>query len=114
MNLHLGHTIHRQFASQFHELRCNRVLHGYAAPTPAWSPVHIHDIWLPNDYPPQWISRHYSEQHLLAAWLLAEGKRMRILLLNAYICTAPALQGALASLWSRPNLRSMHDYESSS
>lgn len=29
--------------------------------------VHIHDIWLPYDYPPEWSSRYYSEQYLLAA-----------------------------------------------
>jgi hypothetical protein len=34
--------------------------------------VHIHDIWLPRDYPPEWRWRHYSEQYLLAAFLLAE------------------------------------------
>src|SRR5690606_30946570 len=37
--------------------------------------VQIHDVTLPYDYPEVWIDRHYSEQYLLAAWLLARGTR---------------------------------------
>ena len=33
--------------------------------------VHLHDIFLPADYPPDWSDRFYSEQYLLAAMLLA-------------------------------------------
>jgi predicted O-methyltransferase YrrM len=33
--------------------------------------VHVHDVFLPADYPPEWRWRYYSEQHLLAAFLLA-------------------------------------------
>ena len=33
--------------------------------------VHVHDIFLPADYPREWRWRYYSEQHLLAAYLLA-------------------------------------------
>ena len=32
--------------------------------------VHFHDILLPYDYPPAWSRRYYSEQYLLACWLL--------------------------------------------
>ncbi len=31
--------------------------------------VHIHDIFLPDDYPPSWRQRHYSEQNALVGWL---------------------------------------------
>ena len=31
--------------------------------------VHFHDIFLPNDYPPQWADRHYDEQDHLATFL---------------------------------------------
>ena len=33
--------------------------------------IHIHDIFLPDDYPLDWSARFYSEQYLLAASLLA-------------------------------------------
>ncbi|MCK5604411.1 class I SAM-dependent methyltransferase [Candidatus Pacearchaeota archaeon] len=53
--------------------------------------VEIHDIFLPNDYPPHWGDRYYSEQYLLAAYLLAEGIRFDILLPNAFINNDPEL-----------------------
>lgn len=31
--------------------------------------VHIHDIFLPFDYPPHWRGRHWSEQNALVGWL---------------------------------------------
>ena len=48
--------------------------------------VEIHDIFLPNDYPPHWSERYYSEQYLLA-----EGIRFDILLPNAFINNDPEL-----------------------
>jgi len=47
--------------------------------------VEIHDIFLPDDYPPQWGKRYYSEQYLLAAYILAESSRFDILMPNAQI-----------------------------
>jgi hypothetical protein len=37
---------------------------------PAEALVHIHDIYLPDDYPRAWRHRYYTEQYLLASWLL--------------------------------------------
>lgn len=34
--------------------------------------VQIHDIFLPDNYPPKWFDRHYSEQNALIGWLLGE------------------------------------------
>lgn len=39
--------------------------------------VHFHDIFLPLDYPPEWSDRYYSEQYLLACYLLAGEKSLR-------------------------------------
>jgi len=47
--------------------------------------VQVHDILLPNDYLKRWDKRYYSEQYLLAAYLLAEGEKIKILLPNAYL-----------------------------
>ncbi len=33
--------------------------------------VHVHDIFLPFDYPPEWWPRHYSEQPALIGWLVS-------------------------------------------
>jgi predicted O-methyltransferase YrrM len=33
--------------------------------------VHVHDIFLPDDYPPYWRVRNYSEQNALVGWLLS-------------------------------------------
>jgi len=33
--------------------------------------VHIHDIFLPEDYPPHWRVRNYSEQNALIGWLVS-------------------------------------------
>jgi len=30
----------------------------------------VHDIFLPEDYPPEWLGRFYNEQYLLASYLL--------------------------------------------
>ncbi len=62
--------------------------------------VYIDDIFLPWDYPPQLNDRWYSEQYLLAAWLLA-GERLEITLPNFWISTEPELHRILAPLWDR-------------
>lgn len=43
---------------------------------PALAPgvrVHVHDVFLPDPYPPEWTWRGYGEQSGVAAWLLAGG-----------------------------------------
>jgi len=40
----------------------------------------VHAIFLPDDYPADWTGRHYSEQYLLACYLLAETKRFEVML----------------------------------
>lgn len=34
--------------------------------------VGVHDIFLPNDYPPAWVGRYYNEQYMLATYILAK------------------------------------------
>jgi hypothetical protein len=47
--------------------------------------VHIHDVFLPFDYPAAWANRYYSEQYLLAAYLLAGCHRLEVRLPLAYL-----------------------------
>jgi predicted O-methyltransferase YrrM len=57
--------------------------------------VHIHDIFLPDDYPPAWAERLYSEQYGLAAMLLA-GTRYQPLLPIHYVQTDQELAPTIA------------------
>lgn len=73
--------------------------------------VHIHDIFLPFDYPRGWTDRHYSEQYLLAAYLLGGAHRVRLLLPLAHISRDPHLAAAVHTLWGHPRLqRAFADY----
>lgn len=67
--------------------------------------VHFHDIFLPFDYPPEWATRFYSEQYLLAAWLLADGPHLSIEFPSFFICHDPELRPILSSLWGGPLAR---------
>jgi hypothetical protein len=62
--------------------------------------IEIHDIFLPYDYPPHWISRYYNEQYLLAAYLIAEGQKFDILLPNSFISHDPPLLDVLNPIFS--------------
>lgn len=46
---------------------------------PAGVLVQVHDVYLPNDYPPEWVDRDYSEQYLLASLLLTRPEAFEIL-----------------------------------
>lgn len=60
----------------------------------------IHDIFLPDDYPAEWADRYYSEQYLLAAWLLAQGPRLQPVLASHHVCTTPRLNASWREIWS--------------
>ncbi|MEP6942105.1 MAG: class I SAM-dependent methyltransferase [Betaproteobacteria bacterium] len=78
---------------------------------PAGVTVHIHDIFIPLDYPPEWSKRHYSEQYLLACYLLgARGGRMpSVLLPNVFISFDDALRGAAQRLWQGTTFNAVFD-----
>jgi len=61
--------------------------------------VHIHDIYLPEDYPEFLLHRYWSEQYLLAAYLLGGGKNLKIVLPCHFLALGGSsktlLQGAL-------------------
>lgn len=61
--------------------------------------VGIHDIFLPYDYPPEWNDWYYSEQYVLAAYLLAKGNGLEIILPNAFISYDEKLLERIAPLW---------------
>ncbi|MCH8061426.1 MAG: class I SAM-dependent methyltransferase, partial [Chloroflexi bacterium] len=66
--------------------------------------IHIHDIFLPYDYPTEWSGRYYSEQYLLAAQILAGGNRFDILLPANFVNEHEQLSRVLDPLWSDPKM----------
>ncbi len=71
--------------------------------------VHMHDIFLPHDYPPYWEYRYYphrywSEQYLLAASLLAGHGDYEIMLPNKYISVTQRLAAVMDAFWSDERL----------
>lgn len=71
---------------------------------PAGVLVEVHDVFLPDDYLPEWGGRLYSEQYVLAAYLLAPGSRLRVELPAWYVSTDPELRCVLDPLWDEIGL----------
>lgn len=72
--------------------------------------VHIHDIFLPLDYPKEWSERYYSEQYLLAASLLAKESNFDILLPNVFVGLDKELSVLIQPLWDKPELRDAYNH----
>ncbi|MDX6718122.1 MAG: hypothetical protein QOJ63_376 [Solirubrobacteraceae bacterium] len=73
---------------------------------PALAPgvlVGIHDVYLPFDYPQPYADLHYTEQYVLAAYLLAEPP-VEIVLPAQYVLTVPSLRAVVDGMWDRPGL----------
>jgi hypothetical protein len=65
--------------------------------------VHIHDIYLPYDYPLEMCNRFYSEQYMLAAFLLGTPQKYEILFPGHFVTTDRELSESLAPLWHGVN-----------
>jgi len=61
--------------------------------------VHFHDIFLPFDYPSDWVDRYYSEQYVLAAYLLAGGNAFRVLWAATFVSEDEPLCALVAPVW---------------
>ena len=70
---------------------------------PAGVHVGVHDIYLPDDYPPEIASRYYSEQYLLAMVLLGKSL-LRPVLPCWYIHASGRLQQQQSALWEDSRL----------
>lgn len=67
--------------------------------------VHVHDIYLPYDYPQFMCDRFYSEQYGLAFYLLANPKKYKTILPNYFISEDEALRELIAPIWDHENLK---------
>jgi hypothetical protein len=71
--------------------------------------VHLHDIFLPIDYPPAWNTALYSEQYLLAAMLLCGQPPFRVVLPNQFVSLDPSLGGRVREIFSAPDVTKAPD-----
>lgn len=66
--------------------------------------VHVHDVFLPLDYPTGFSKRMYSEQYMLAVYLMWAGDRVEVLLPNAFISDCTQLAYILDNVWNALHL----------
>jgi len=67
--------------------------------------IHLHDIYLPYDYPQFMCDRFYSEQYGLAIYLLANPARYETILPNYFVSQDKELSGLIAPVWRHENLK---------
>lgn len=72
--------------------------------------VHIHDIFLPYDYPQFMCDRFYSEQYGLAMYLLANPKKYKTIFPNYFVSENEELSSALAGIWEHPNMKGVEKH----
>jgi hypothetical protein len=66
--------------------------------------VHIHDVYLPYDYPQFMCDRFYNEQYVLAALVMAQPKRYQPFMPNFFVSEDPELSQILTPLWQHPQM----------
>lgn len=66
--------------------------------------VHLHDIYLPYDYPQFMCNRFYSEQYGLAIYLLANPDKYHVILPNYFISEDTELANLISPIWNHDNL----------
>ncbi|REJ84320.1 MAG: class I SAM-dependent methyltransferase [Bacteroidetes bacterium] len=69
--------------------------------------VHLHDIYLPYDYPQFMCDRFYSEQYGLAMYLLANPKKYQTILPNYFIYSDTDLSKLISPIWEHINLNNV-------
>lgn len=66
--------------------------------------VHVHDIYIPYDYPQFMCDRAYSEQYLLAAFILANPSKYKTILPCFFISEDQELSEVILPIWEHENL----------
>jgi hypothetical protein len=67
--------------------------------------VHIHDIYIPYDYPQFMCDRFYSEQYVLATMLLSAPEKYQTIMPNYFVSEDAELKKILEPIWDSPNLK---------
>lgn len=66
--------------------------------------VHIHDIYLPYDYPQFMCDRFYTEQYGLAFYILANPTKYHTIFPNYYVSEDKELSEMISPMWQHENL----------
>lgn len=61
--------------------------------------IGFHDIFLPDDYPPEWTERYYNEQYLLAMFLLGGHAGLEIVLPAWAVSRKSEFSALIESVW---------------
>ena len=69
--------------------------------------VHVHDIYLPFDYPQFMCDRFYNEQYVLAAFVLANPSKYKTILPNYFISEDKELSEIISPMWNHSNLKNV-------
>jgi hypothetical protein len=72
--------------------------------------VHVHDIYLPYDYPQFMCDRAYSEQYGLAMYLLANPIKYKPILPNYFISEDKALSEQIWSIWNHSSMQGVEKH----
>ena len=64
--------------------------------------VHVHDVYLPYDYPQFMCDRYYSEQYGLAFYLMANPEKYKTLMPNYFVSDDASLSSILDPVWRDP------------
>lgn len=72
--------------------------------------VHVHDIYLPYDYPQFMCDRFYSEQYGLAMYLLANPQKYKTILPNYFISEDNELSNLVSPIWKHENIKGVEKH----
>lgn len=67
--------------------------------------VHVHDIYLPYDYPQFMCDRFYSEQYVLAAYILANPEKYKPIFPGIFISEDKELSEIISPIWEHANTK---------
>jgi hypothetical protein len=70
----------------------------------------FHDISLPYDYSAGFAERYYSEQYLLAVYILLQNNKFNIVLPNSFISEDSDLNNVLKGLWDEPKMQKVPSF----
>ena len=72
--------------------------------------VHIHDIYLPYDYPQFMCDRFYSEQYVLAAFILTNPEKYKPIFPGIFISEDKELSKIAMPIWDHPNTKNVEKH----
>lgn len=72
--------------------------------------VHIHDIYLPYDYPQFMCDRFYNEQYVLAPFIIANPEKYKPILPNYFISEDKELSAVIAPIWAHENTKNVEKH----